>query len=1146
MERRSLPRVPIYFFLMVPLVLSMESGSHGAEPCESWVAKLVSVEGTVEAKRGDQAEWRSVEAGEIFCAGDSIRLQQWRAAIMLNNETIIRLDAGTSLKFTELEEGTLSRLQIIKGKVYFISRVPRSLTVTTTFVNGFIEGTEFLVEVVDEQATIWVLEGRIFASNERGNLTLVSGQTAVAKPGQAPVLITVVKPRNAVQWALYYPPLIDYRPGEVTASDATIIRSALKSFRQNDLPGALSQLEAVPEVRRDMEYFLLRAGLLLSVGQVDPARGNLATALRLNPGNGRVLALQSVIAVVQNDKETAIRLAREATEQAPDSPGPWIALSYAQQAAFDIENAQKSVEQALKFAPDDALTWARLSEMWLSQGYLDRAFEAAQQAVLHNPDLAHTQTVLGFAYLTQIKIEEAKAVFQKAIQLDQAAPLPHMGLGLAKIRQGDLVEGRREIEIATSLDPNNAIIRSYLGKAYFEEKRNPLDGMQFDIAKDLDPRDPTPWFYDALRKQLINQPVEALHDLQESIRLNDNRAVYHSRLLLDKDVAARGATIGRIYDNLGFEQRGRVEGWYSLSRDHSSPMAHRLLSDMYSALPRFEIARVSELLQTQLLQPLNTNNLQPQLAFSNLQILEGAGPSTFSLNEFNPIFMRDGPRLQVNALGGNNETYGGSVLGSILQGPVSLSAGAFRYWSEPDFRDNFDVQHTVYNIFAQAAFLPQLNVQAEYRNRETEQGDLVLRFDPKNFSPDTKTTIDEDVARAGVRLSPWPHSDIIGSYIYSRREQDSFVPSQAGGPSIDGNAVAKSNQVEGQYLFQSGILNVQIGGGYTHVDNRNVFDLQALSVPFPPFCIPPIPIFSPPACNARQQSQFTTKQGNAYVYINIRWPEQIIWTGGFAYESLKDQDRQNEFDRVLPKAGMQWNVTDWARLRLSYVQTVKRPLVADQTIEPTQVAGFNQFFDDANGSITEQVGVAFDLTLTEDLYAGFQYAHRELKSPTVSNLMTAYYDRREDRALGYVYWAPHPQLALTAEGTYEQFKRSASDPTVPLGGQPLEVDTVVVPLGARFFLPSGFFAGIKGSFVWQKVDLSPTATFDDGHDEFFLVDANVGYRLPKRFGIVSLEVRNLFDTSFRYQDLNEQTARESVVSPFLPTRMVFGRLTLSF
>ena len=128
------------------------------------------------------------------------------------------------------------------------------------------------------------------------------------------------------------------------------------------------------------------------------------------------------------------------------------------------------------------------------------------------------------------------------------------------IRSGDLDAGGREIEIAVALDPNNSLLRSYLGKAYFEEKRDPLDAEQYAIAKELDPNDPTPWFYDAIRLQTENRPVEALRNLERSIELNDNRAVYRSRLLLDEDCATRGTSLARIYDDLGFEQLGLRRG----------------------------------------------------------------------------------------------------------------------------------------------------------------------------------------------------------------------------------------------------------------------------------------------------------------------------------------------------------------------------------------------------------------------------------------------------------------------------------------------------------------------------------------------------------------------------------------------------------
>ena len=182
-----------------------------------------------------------------------------------------------------------------------------------------------------------------------------------------------------------------------------------------------------------------------------------------------------------------------------------------------------------------------MSELELSRGDLDAALEAAKKAEALNPTLARTQTVLGFAYLTRIEVERAKKAFEHAIRGDPADPLPRLGMGLAKIRDGDLEGGTREIETAASLDPNNSLVRSYLGKAYFEEKRGGLAETEFEQAKLLDPEDPTPWFYDAIQKQTTNRPVEALHDLERAIALNDNRAVYRSRLLLDQDLAARSA-----------------------------------------------------------------------------------------------------------------------------------------------------------------------------------------------------------------------------------------------------------------------------------------------------------------------------------------------------------------------------------------------------------------------------------------------------------------------------------------------------------------------------------------------------------------------------------------------------------------------------
>ena len=57
----------------------------------------------------------------------------------------------------------------------------------------------------------------------------------------------------------------------------------------------------------------------------------------------------------------------------------------------------------------------------------------------------------------------------------------------------------------------------------------------------------------------------------------------------------------------------------------------------------------------------------------------------------------------------------------------------------------------------------------------------------------------------------------------------------------------------------------------------------------------------------------------------------------------------NQFN---PKFGIIWNPFPGTTVRAAAFRVLKRTLITDQTLEPTQVAGFNQFFDD-NESMTE-------------------------------------------------------------------------------------------------------------------------------------------------------------------------------------------------
>jgi tetratricopeptide (TPR) repeat protein len=1135
--------------VMGSLILLSSYNAAEAEICEDWIAKIVSVQGSVEARVKGQTSWTPVHMNRTFCTGDMISVKgKSRAALVMANETVIRLDQNSTVTFHEAEKKEMSLIDLITGAVHFISRVPRTLKVNTPFVNGTVEGTEFLVRVYKDHTIITVFEGQVKAENKKGSLILDSGQSSIAEAGKAPDFHVMVRPRDAVQWALYYPPIIDYSSADF--SDTTQsewqanVRSSIQSYLKGDLAGAFSSIEEIPERITDPGFLNYRASLLLSVGRVNEAVEDIEQALKAAPGNSTSIALRSIIAVVQDEKEKALRFAEQAVERNPDSATSHIALSYARQARFDLEGALHSIRRSVNLEPQNGLSWARLAELQLSFRELDKALEAARKAADLNPRIARAQTVLGFAYLMQVKTQESIEAFQEAIQLDQAAPLPRLGLGLAKIRRGKLREGRSEIEIAAILDPSNSLIRSYLGKGYYEEKRNALAAAQFAMAQELDPQDPTPHLYSAIQKQTENRPVEALHDMQKSIELNDNRAIYRSKQLLDEDLAARSASLARIYNNLGFEQLALVEGWKSVNTDPGNYSAHRFLADSYAALPRHEIARVSELLQSQLLQPVNITPVQPSLGESDLLILDGAGPGDLSFNEFNPLFNRNKVSLQLSGIGGENDTEGNELVVSAVHENVSFSVGQFHYATD-GFRENNDLDRDIYNVYVQASLSHKTSIMAEFRATETEKGDLRLNFDPDDFSPDLTETEDTESIRIGIRHSLTPRSEIIATGIYKDLDSSLHDIHPIIKADIDFKTDDDGYMAEVQHVYRPASLKIISGAGYFSSDFNEDFTSGS----------------SPP-----DREEANIEHTNFYVYSQINYPQKIIWTVGGSADFFKGRNDNNE-DQFNPKLGLTWSLLPDTTLRAAVFRVLSRTLIAEQTIEPTQVAGFNQFFEDGLGTDSWRYGAAIDQKFTDTLYGGIEFSARQLKvpflkqdmpvappapppgpplpdppppgppppapAPPVTSIEKA--DWRENLGRAYIYWTPNRWLALSAEYNYERFDR---DNEFVAGIE--EVKTLSFPLGISLYLPSGVSVKLKATYRDQEGNFEPSfATPFSDSDHFWIVDASIGYRLPRRLGIITIGAKNLFDKSFKYQDT------DPVRPEIQPGRLIFAKFTLA-
>ena len=1052
--------------------------------------QVVSVLGTAEVLR--DGRWQPVDAGAALAAGEVVRTGAGsRVAVLLANGSQLKLNANSQLELKRMappSEGLLptttevlrSVLRVLNGEIW-VRNGGEPLDIQTVPATASIRGTEFtLAAGPGDTARLAVLAGLVEFSNPQGSVLVAANEQATVKLGEAPRKTVLLNPLDAVQWSLYYPGPVD---------------GAVEPARDPKSP----------------RYWTQAAQTALLRGEVPQARQALDRALALDPNDAGALGLRSTIELTQNRKAEARADAERAIAADPASSAAWLSLSFVQQAEFDLNGALASARKAVELDPNNVQALVQESSLLFGMGRLKEAVKVAQRARRQAPDDAMVNTIWGFLQLARLRIDKARDAFQTAIAQDSTLGLPHVGLGLVLFRRNQTEAAVAEMRKATLLEPMVSLYNSYLGKAFYEIKDDRRAQKYLETAKQLDPRDPTPWLYDAIRLQSINRPVEAVENLQQSIELNDDRGVYRSRLLLDEDLATRSATLGRIYNELGFTELGLREGWQSINRDPANYSAHRLLADSYAALPGVEAARASELLQAQLLQPINITPVSPQLAETKL-LIPATGSLTPSLYEFNPLFVRNRPTLFFSGLGGSQRTWGDELIVSGLTDRFSYSLGQFHY-QDDGYRPNSDLENNLYNVFVQYAVTPDFNLQAEYRHRETTSGDLRSQFDG-SFSPFDRRNIDQDTARVGARYSLSPQTDVIASVIHTDR--DSILQG------FFGELAQRSagTQAEAQLLYKAEPFNLITGLGAYSLD-INSSDL--------------------PGDKATQQ--------NVYSYGYIKIPDRVIWTVGLSYES--DEDPNANFNKLNPKFGLQWAISDQVSLRAAAFQIVKRRFAAEQTIEPTQVAGFNQLIDYVNMTVSKNYGAALDVRFNKQLFGGLGVLSQDNDVPFGQLAQPEIYEvvnSQDDSYSAYLYWLPTHNWALSASLLYQKFEPDQSC-ALCLYFYPAELKTLSVPLNVQYFDPSGFFAGLGVVYVDQKIQVLDfeSSTISPTQDEdFTLVNAGLGYRLPKRWGIVALQINNMFDKDFYYQDNNFQTGDGTTNPLYIPERTVFGRLVLNF
>lgn len=1134
----------LFVFMLAPY------SADATHACPRWIAKIVSLEGKVDSQHSGDIHWHTINRKETFCRGDKIRTDQHsRATLLFKNESRATLDQNTTLTFIAQEkDSTAWYINLFEGGAFFRSRQPQRLNIHTPFINAVHEGTEFLVTVDSQQTQISVFDGQVAATNQMGKILIKKGYTGIAGKNQPPhVQALKIKPEDAVQWTLYYPPIMDLQKPEIAKRKD--LQAAIKIYQQGNIHQAIVLLDKIPARQHDASYLTFKSSLLLIVGSVDEALNLIDKALFLDPNNSNAFALQSIIAVAKNRQDNALDLAQKAVSLDPESAAAQIALSYAYQSSFNIDSSMEATQKAVQLSPDNALAWARLAELQLSTGERSEALKSAQQAKTLNPELDRTQIILGFAYLTQIDIDEAKTAFNQAIKLNSSDPLARLGLGLAKIRKGNIEEGTHDIESAVSLDPENALMRSYLGKAYYELRNNDYAATELAIAKEMDPNDPTPWFYDAIRKQTTNRPVEALYDMQKAIELNDNRGVYRSKLLLDEDLASRSASLGRIYNDLGFQQLGLLEGWKSITSNPNNHSAHRLLADNYSILPRHEKARVSELLQSQLLQPVNITPIQPRLAESDRLASNNLSSSTF--NEYNSLFLRNQFTLQGSGVVGNNDSIGGEIVHAGIWNEMSYSLGAYHF-EDDGFRKNNDIKQNIINAFIQHQLSKVLNLQFEFRYNDLKNGDLRQRFDSTMFSSAQRDQFTRKTYRLGANYNPDSRTNYLLSAIYTDEKFEREIKNNKDISSL--NDEINTFSIELQYIKDLSFTKVILGGGYSDT-NRPLFTNQSFNIRLPPF--PPFFIPKTQQIDINTSTDIDTKYSNAYLYSFTTF-KNMNGILGVSFDSIQNHTL-GDIKKVNPKIGLLWQIFDTTTLRLAYFHSLMGVSGLNQTIEPIQIAGFVQSLDDAIGTRSKRLGIGLDHKFSKSFFGGIEGSYRKLKIPKFSFPVTnidpfgskfqfnlspsSIFNESQNEFFfrSYLNWTPTKLWALSLDYQFKINDKQVQKESIR-SLTPDDIKTHQIPISIRYFLPNGFYSKLKATFVDQQ--LKSNSPFNNG-DRFWTFDTILGYRFPKRYGKIELSAKNLFNENYQYEDINFTTGLPTI-STFLPERTVSLQLIIDF
>lgn len=1120
-------------------------------------AVLVSAEGKVEVEPQGGATWTAAHTNQVLQTGDRVRTGiDSQATIRLSNLSLLRVDELTTLEIQPPDQaGHHASIDLGSGAAYFFNRdKPSETQFRTPSASGAIRGTEFNLSVTaNGHMELALLDGEVALTNQQGTLQVQTGEMALADPGQPLKKTALINAVNIIQWTLYYPAILDPDELELSADVRDTLKSSLDSYRSGDLLSALANYPAdrAPASESEQVY---HAALLLAAGRVDGAQQLLQNVSHETRAAALAEALREMIASVKGEPWTRAAPRTLATE--------WMAGSYQAQARRNLTVALNMARSAAAKSPRFGFAQERLAEMEFSFGKTDAALAALQKSLDLSPRNAQALALKGFALAAQNKISAAQGYFNQAIAADGALANGWLGRGLTRIRSGDVKKGREDLETAASLEPNRAFLRSYLGKAWSLDEpfrygwNMHLAMRELGLAMRLDPNDPTAWLYSALLNDQRNCINDAITDLEHSQELNNNRAVFRSKFLLDQDAAVRSANLALVYEDAGLSDVAVREATKALSDDYANYSAHLFLSESYDALqdPKKEDLRYQ-------------TPFEDELLTANLLAPVGAGvlSQNISQAEYSKLFEADrlGAIDQTEFFSRGAWLENGSQFGT--SGNLAYSLDAY-YYTDPGWRPNNDIVNSDFSVKLKYAFTPKDTAFLEVERTELQTGDPFQYYNDntpasmtvRGYDPTLEEYEEQDPNILFGYHRDWGTGN--NTLFLFRTLQDHFSSSDynflapvlelttpaafnpfAAQSIVNLQRTTELNSLELQHEYQNEMNTVIVGARYQTEDmqTRNTMAVT----PFNQFSLfqPYVPT------ETSHFDRFST-----YGYYQIKPVDDLKITAGATYDyehyplnidAPPLNDSETDKGRLSPKVGLDWSLPDGTRFRADYTRSMGG-LINDSstTIEPSDIGGFNQSY---RSLIPQSAGFGTPPALVFETY-GLGVDHKFTSTGTYVDAEVQVLNSQGSQDIGA--WTGTPALTLNDLYQMQYFEEkdafasvsqligkdvavgarysliaadvTANDYSSATGSTYLqnhENSTLnELTLFANCYLPCGFFAGVEGNWWVQHNaynDFAAGGVAEPGSD-FWQVNLTAGYRFPRRHLELEVGVLNVFDQGY--------------------------------